>query len=110
MTFLASFARYEVEVLLAAFAGVVAYQFLTGRINTRGLLSEKTKAGLGGVSPSRVQLLLFTSAMAFWVLSEVMRLGRFPDIETKWLLILGGSHTVFLGGKGVLSLFPSEPK
>ncbi|HEY2961854.1 MAG TPA: hypothetical protein VGJ37_05525 [Pyrinomonadaceae bacterium] len=110
MTLLANFARYEIGILLAVFAGVIAYQLLTGGIKTRGLLCEKTKAGLGGVSAARVQLLLFTLAMAFYVLSQVIELRKFPEIETKWLLMLGGSHSVFLGAKGVLSLFSSEPK
>ena len=107
---LQTFAKYEIGTLLAAFAAVVVYQFLTGRIKMRGLLSEKTKAGSGGVSPSRVQLLLFTGAMAFYVLSEVIKSHEFPKIETKWLLILGGSHSIFLGAKGVLSLISSEPR
>jgi hypothetical protein len=108
MTFLATFARYEVGVLITAFAAVVIYQLLTGRINTRGLLSEKTNAGLGGVSPARVQLLLFTLAMAVYVLSEIVKLHKFPEIQTKWLLMLGGSHSIFLTGKGVFSLFSSD--
>lgn len=110
MTLLANFARYEFGILLALFAGVIVYQGLTGVINMHGLIREKTKAGLGGVSAMRVQLLLFTLAMAFYILSQVIQLRTFPEIETKWLLILGGSHSVFLGTKGVLSLFGSEQR
>ena len=73
MTLLVNFARYEFEVLLAAFAAVIIYKFLSGGIIMRGLLCEKTKAGLGGVSASRVQLLLFTLAMAFYILSYVIQ-------------------------------------
>ena len=109
MTLLINFARYEFGFLLAAFAAVIVYQFLTGAISMRGLLCEKTAAGTGGVSVARVQLLLFTMAMAFYVLSQAIELRTFPEIETKWLLVLGGSHSVFLGAKGVLSLFSSEP-
>jgi len=108
MTALFNFVRYEVGILLAAFGAVVAYQFLTGKIEMRGLLSEKTKAGLGPISPARVQLLLFTLAMAFYVLAQLIKFGTFPEIDTKWLLILGGSHSVFLGAKGVLPLFSSD--
>jgi hypothetical protein len=115
MAALMMFVRYEVGLLLAALAAIVVYQILTGRINTRGLLSEKTKDGVGGVSPARVQLLLFTVAMAFYVFSQIVtsiataapgRPGQFPTIDTKWLLILGGSHSIYLGGKG-LPLFRS---
>jgi hypothetical protein len=110
MSLLINFARYEIGILLVAFTGVIAYKFLTGGIETRGMLSEKTKAGVGGVSAARVQLFLLTMAMAFYVLAQVIELRKFPEIETKWLLMLGGSHSVYLGAKGVLSLFTSEPK
>lgn len=110
MTLLVNFARYEAGILLAAFAGVIAYQFLAGEITMRGLLSEKTKAGLGGMSVARMQLFLFTLAMAFYVLSQVIETRKFPEIETKWLLMLGGSHSIFLGAKGISSLLNSEDR
>jgi hypothetical protein len=101
MATLMTFARYELGFLLALLIAVVAFQMLTGRINTKGIISEKTSTGLGGVSPARLQLLLFTGAFAFYLLSQVIQLRQFPEIETKWLLMLGGSHSVFLGGKGL---------
>jgi hypothetical protein len=113
MTTLMTFAKYEIGFFLAALMAVVAFQLLTGRISTRGLISEKTKAGAGAVSPARVQLLLFTLAAAVYLLVKIVASindtppGKpisFPDMETKWLLLLGGSHSVFLGSKGVLSL------
>ena len=110
MTLLASFARYEFGILLAAFAALIVYQFLSGAISMRGLLCEKTSSGVGAISAARVQLLLFTLAMAFYILSQVVELRAFPEIPTKWLLVLGGSHSVFLGAKGVLSLLSSEPR
>ena len=109
MTTLATFAEYEVGIILCAIAAIVFYQLLAGHINTRGLLSEKTAAGIGAVSPSRVQVLLVTLAFAFYILSEVIKTHTFPEIDTRWLLVLGGSHSLFLGGKGVLSLFVSPP-
>src|SRR5260370_31413068 len=113
MTALQMFAQYEIGILLAAVLAVVAFQIITGRINTRGLLSEKTKNGLGGVSPARVQLLLFTVAFAFYLLSEIVESHQFPTIDTKWLLIIGGSHSVYLGSKGLpqfLALLKSKEK
>jgi hypothetical protein len=110
MTLLISFARYEFGILLAAFAGVIVYQFLTGAIKMSGLLAEKNQAGAGGISVARVQLLLFTLAIAYYILSQTIEFRTFPEIETKWLLLLGGSHSVFLGAKGVLSLFSTEPR
>lgn len=110
MSELVNFARYEAMVLLAAFAAVIVYQFLTGAITLRGVLREKTSTGVGAVSAARVQLLLFTLAMAFYILSQIVQSRAFPEIETKWLVLLGGSNSVFLGSKGVLSLFSSEPR
>lgn len=107
---LATFARYEFGILLAVFAVVIVYQLLTGAIKMDGVLREKSTTGTGGVSAARVQLLLLTFAMAFYVLAQVIEFRTFPDIESKWLLVLGGSHSVFLGAKGVISLFSSEPR
>ena len=73
-----------------------------------GLLFEKTAdetgTKIGSYSPARLQLLMLTVAGALYYFSLVMmslRSGQpgFPDIPEKWLLILGGSHSVYLGGK-----------
>jgi hypothetical protein len=110
MELLRTIARYEALVFLAALTAVIFFKFFTGGITMRNLLREKTSAGDGAVSAARVQLLLFTLAMAFYVLSQVVETRQFPEIDTKYLLILGGSHTIFLGAKGVFSLFSSEPR
>ncbi|MGR3309723.1 MAG: hypothetical protein ACUZ77_03015 [Candidatus Brocadiales bacterium] len=47
------FVRYEIWFLLLGFALVIAYQILTGKINTKGLLLDKET---GKLSPGRVQL------------------------------------------------------
>jgi uncharacterized membrane protein len=105
MATLMMFARYELSIFLAVLIAVVAFQILSGRIKTRGLLSEKTKEGVVGISAARVQLLMFTLAFAFYLLSEIVNSRQFPTIDTKWLLILGGSHSIYLGGKGLPLLF-----
>jgi hypothetical protein len=101
MATLVTFAEYEIGFLLTALIGVVAFQMLSGRIITQGLLSEKSENGVVTVSPARVQLLLFTLAMAFYVLSQIAYSHQFPTIDVKWLVILGGSHSIYLGGKGL---------
>jgi hypothetical protein len=53
-------AQAEVLALFAAISGVVLFQLLTGRINTRGLLADSS----GPISPVRVQLLLGTLGVA----------------------------------------------
>ena len=107
MSTLMMFAKYEIGVFLATLMAVVAFQILTGRIKTRGLLSEKIGNGVLVISPGRLQLLLFTLAFAFYVLSQVVESREFPTIDTKWLMILGGSHSIYLGGKS-LSMFRSQ--
>jgi len=103
---------------MVALASIVAYRLLTGEIDMRGLLFEKTvgKAGavVGTYSPARLQLLMLTVAAAAHYFSlVVMNLhagqAQFPDLPQKWLLILGGSHSIYLGGK-TYSLFggPSQ--
>jgi hypothetical protein len=110
MELLKNFARYEFGFLLAAFAAVLVYKFLSGGVSMRGLLSEKGAGERRVISAARVQLLLATLAMAFYVLSQVIKNHTFPEIDTKWVLMLGGSHSIFLGAKGVLSLFSTEPR
>jgi hypothetical protein len=107
------FARYEIEFLLAALAAVVGFQIITGRINTKGLLSDKAKNGVGTFSPARLQLLMFTLAIAFYVLSKVLNsiaagAPRFPQIDMNLLVILVGSHALYLGAKS-LPLSGSDP-
>lgn len=107
-----NFARIEIEVFLVALTLVVAFQLLTGKINVGGLLLEKTGYGAGGAvgySPARLQMLLITLAGAFYLISKVLDnihhgILLFPNIDEKWLLLLGGSHSIYLGGK-VNSLF-----
>jgi hypothetical protein len=53
-------AQAEVLGLFAAIWGLVFFQILTGRINTRGLLTDSS----GTISPARVQLLLRTFGVA----------------------------------------------
>lgn len=105
MAALMTFARYEIEVLLGTLAAIVAFQILTGKINTKGLLSDEN----GVFSPGRLQLLLVTLACASYVVSQVMEsitqgAPAFPTLDPKWLLALFGSHAIYLGGKSY-SLF-----
>ncbi len=101
MNTLMTLTRYEIGCLLGALIAVVTFQMFSGRIKTQGLLSEKTVNGVLGVSPARVQLLFFTLGFAFYLLSQIVNLRQFPTIDTKWLLMLGGSHSIYLGGKAV---------
>jgi hypothetical protein len=96
---LSTLLRYEIWFLLIGLATVVAYQLLTGLINTRGLLDEK--AGDRRFSPAQLQLLLFTVGGAFYYLLLVIdnpNPGTFPDVPSELLLVLGGSHVFYQTG------------
>jgi hypothetical protein len=106
MQTLMKFTRYEIEFLLGGLAAVVAFQIITRRINTKGLLSDKA-SGAGNFSPARLQLLIFTLATAVYVLAQVMQSiagggqPHFPEINPNVLVVLGASHALFLGAKAV---------
>jgi hypothetical protein len=91
---------WEVLILLLALFGIVVIQILTGAINARGLLEGTTSNGSRFVSAGRVQLLIATGVAAVQYLSQVLDHPQvFPDIPSSWLVLLGGSHVIYLGGK-----------
>lgn len=98
--------RSLVSVVIFAFliglAGVVFAQILNGQINTKYLLYGTKKDGSRYFSPERVQLLLFTvwtAAAYFLSAAQGAAHGVLPDVSQKTLMLLGGSHAVYLGGK-----------
>lgn len=103
MSLLLHLVRLEVWVFLLALAGIIAFQILSGRINTKGLLcgNGKKLVKSGPISPARVQLLLSTLGMAFYYLGQVMTnpTHGLPDVSASWPAVLGGSHAIYLGGK-----------
>ncbi len=88
----------ETLLLLGAFWLVVAYQMLTGRINTRGMLSDKKT---GRLSPSRIQVLVFTVGFALYFVSQLSENSpNLPEVPEEMLLLLFGSNAGYLGFKG----------
>lgn len=101
----------EIRLFLAAAAFIVVFQMLTGRINMRGLLVDP---GSRTFSAARLQMLLASVTVAFAYLSRLPDWHDFsslPDIPTEQLVLLGGSHAIYLGGKGasLLGWFTSRP-
>ena len=93
---------WEVLLFLLALFGIVAVQLLTGQIETKKLLAKKE--GDGSFSPERVQLLLATIAAAFGYLSQVLKdPTQFPQVPQSWLVLFGGSHTLYLGRRFYLT-------
>jgi hypothetical protein len=94
--------RIEIGVLVIGLAVIVIVQALSGAINTKGLLADK--GGGAGFSPARLQLLLSTFVVAFYYIGQLLttaQTGVFPRVPNEMLLVLGGSHTFYLGSKTV---------
>jgi hypothetical protein len=89
----------ESGVFLAALVLLVGYKAVTGEINTVGLVSDKATREL---SPSRVQLLGATLFGAGYWLLQVLDAStgqQLPEVPRDLLLLLGGSHALYLGTK-----------
>jgi hypothetical protein len=109
MPLLMELTYWEVLLVLLTLFGLISAHLLTGQINTKGLLVGTKGDGRQYFSPERVQLLLFTAGAAFQYLVAVLHEPtRFPVVPDSWLLILSGSHVVYLGGK-VGALFFGRP-
>lgn len=96
-------ARWEVTLFVYALAAIIAYRLLTGQINTRYLLHGVRRDGSRYFSPERVQMLLATIAIAFQylMLAHQAPPGQMPNLPEGSLQVLGLSHAVYLGGKGL---------
>ena len=109
--------RFEIWFILIGLFSIVSYQMLTGKINTRGLLKDKTSDTF---SPSRVQMLVLTFIGTVIFLSRLLGSLRYlnptmPEIPDELLLAMGGSHAFYLFSKAksmnVLALlFGSDSK
>ena len=100
MNALATVLRYEIWIFLTVLVGIVGYQLLTGRIKTRGLLRDKMNGR--ALSPGRLQMLMATVSVASYYVLLIFankRPGTFPEVPRSLLMILGGSHAFYLGGK-----------
>lgn len=97
MNALATLIQYETWALIISLSSIVGYQLLTRRINTKRLLYED-----GHFSAARVQLLMFTVGGALFYLSLVFENPdpqTLPEVPNELLLILGGSHVLYHGGR-----------
>jgi hypothetical protein len=89
--------RLELVGFLAALALAVGWKLVTGGIATRGLLTDRPQ---GGLSPTRVQLLVTTLVGAALYLGEVASSpGALPSPHPELLAIVGASNALRLGSK-----------
>ena len=100
MDTLSTVLRYEMLFLLTALIVLIAYWMLTNRINVKGLLVDKTSGR--AFSPGRLQLLIVSMSIALYyvlLVIETKDTGRLPEMPNEFLMALGGSHAMYLGGK-----------
>ncbi len=108
METIAIFVQLEIWFILGSLALIVGYQMLTGKINTTGLLDDKTDKQTAGFSPARVQLLILTLFGAGYYLLLTVKDGyptELPEIPQELLALVGGGNLVYLGAKVRSMLF-----
>lgn len=97
---------WEGVIVLGGLFGVVIWKLFTGGISLECLLygSRRDRRSASGYSaffsPGRSQLLIVTILVAGYYLAQIIHdPTTFPKIPAGWLVALGGSHAVYLGGK-----------
>lgn len=83
------FVRAELVLLFCALAALVAYQLLTGTINLKGVFLDAK----GDFSPSRIQLLVATLAVAGGYLVEPKQIS---SASAGVSALMGGSSLTYL--------------
>jgi len=104
MELLTKLATIEAGILVGGCFAIVAYKLVIGEISLAGLLYSKEPGGRAAFSPARLQLLIFTAAVAARYLGEVIanpRQTSLPHLPLSVVVALGASHGVYLGGKVV---------
>jgi len=103
---LIGFAQAQIVIFSVSTLLIILYKMMTGSINTRGMLEDKVTHDF---SPGRVQLLMFTLFAAFYYLSLIsqsigdsaQKFIKLPELPDEILVVLGGSHGVYLSGKAL---------
>ncbi len=100
MVLLPKFIFWETAILLGGFFGAIFWKLLTGGISLQYLLYGDSAGGGTSFSPGRLQLLMVTLMVAMQYLVQVISSPtQFPHIPQFWIVALGGSQAVYLGGK-----------
>ncbi len=106
-----SVACFGGAVLIGGFFGLITWKVIVGGIRLDYLLYGDRRDRDGGgysdfFSPGRVQLLIVTIITAGYYLTQVIHdPTQFPAVPTSWLVALGSSHGIYLGGKAQSLLF-----
>jgi hypothetical protein len=97
---------WEGVIVLGGIFGLLAWKLFTGGISLECLLygDRRDRSAPSGYSaffsPARSQLLIVTIVIAGYYLAQVIHdPTTFPKIPVGWLVALGSSHAIYLGGK-----------
>jgi hypothetical protein len=93
--------------LLAALVIVVIVQLTTGRITTRGLITDKNLDASDSISPARAQLLFSTLTVAALYVYRVVTSGSgvsLPDVPGSVLSFVAASQVTYMVGKAITVL------
>jgi hypothetical protein len=112
MTSAARLFYWEGVIVIGGLFGVIAWRLFTGGIGLECLLygdrrDRRSDTGYSSFfSPGRTQMLIVTSLTAIYYLLQVIHdPTTFPKIPAAWVVALGGSHAIYLGGKAQSMLF-----
>jgi hypothetical protein len=95
---LTTFIKIEILLLIIGFLLAVAYQFMIGRVDVKGLLSDSMNDNQ--ISIGRIQLLVFMLAQAGTYAGQaMMNPHKFPAVPVGLLAAYGGSNITYLGAK-----------
>jgi hypothetical protein len=92
-------------ILVLGFCGIVFYKIATGVISLDCLLYGDARPDQQGrtrtyFSPGRLQMMMVTIISAGYLLLQVIQdPTKFPEIPNSFLVGLGGSQAIYLGGK-----------
>jgi hypothetical protein len=103
---------WEGVIVIGGLFGVIAWRLFTGGISLDSLFcgERRDRTTLSGYStffsPGRTQLLMVTLlTVGYYLLQVIHDPTAFPKIPAAWVVALGGSHAIYLGGKAVSMLF-----
>jgi hypothetical protein len=100
MTSAARLFYWEGIIVVGGFFAVIAWRLFTGEIGMDYLLYGDRRDRTTFLSPGRTQLLIVTILTAGYYLLQVIHdPTTFPKIPVAWVVALGGSHAIYLGGK-----------
>jgi len=86
---------FEALLFVYALAAIVVWKLFTAKINTSGLIMDKTRPNR--VSPERVQLLISTLIICSGLIRNISISAHepIPQVGSGWVALFGGSSAIY---------------